>query len=194
MGYSSSRVASLIGCSYFEAAEASIAERPRTRKSTVPSLQRKESYSRVIITDYRYGHGRTLKRSQTRVGHRTLGYWILELRLSGLGITLKRLEAVPRKSFLEVRVIILNYDNFSTDHITQANLSAQVCCSPLMLAKKRANKKRIEMTNFYMSAWPDDPIIRGAVMQSSDSKLLSMCAFRHFSSWPPSQHHNRSGG
>lgn len=27
-----------------------------------------------------------------------------------------------------------------------------------------------EMTNLYMSAWPDDPIIRGAIMQSSDSK------------------------
>ncbi|KAL5526290.1 hypothetical protein ACEPAF_8013 [Sanghuangporus sanghuang] len=26
-----------------------------------------------------------------------------------------------------------------------------------------------EMTNFYMSAWPNDPIIRGAVMQSSDT-------------------------
>ncbi|KAH8112629.1 carboxylesterase, partial [Phellopilus nigrolimitatus] len=26
-----------------------------------------------------------------------------------------------------------------------------------------------EMTNMYMSAWPDDPIIRGAVMQSSDT-------------------------
>lgn len=27
-----------------------------------------------------------------------------------------------------------------------------------------------EMTNLYMSAWPNDPIIRGAIMQSSDSK------------------------
>ncbi|KAI5119966.1 hypothetical protein M0805_004346 [Coniferiporia weirii] len=26
-----------------------------------------------------------------------------------------------------------------------------------------------EMTNFYMSAWPEDPIIRGAIMQSSDT-------------------------
>lgn len=26
-----------------------------------------------------------------------------------------------------------------------------------------------EMTNFYLSAWPDDPIIRGAIMQSSDT-------------------------
>ncbi|EJD07139.1 carboxylesterase [Fomitiporia mediterranea MF3/22] len=26
-----------------------------------------------------------------------------------------------------------------------------------------------EMTNFYMSAWPNDPIVRGAVMQSSDT-------------------------
>lgn len=28
----------------------------------------------------------------------------------------------------------------------------------------------IEMTNLYLSAWPTDPLIRGAVMQSSDSK------------------------
>lgn len=29
--------------------------------------------------------------------------------------------------------------------------------------------KPLEMTNLYMSAWPNDPIIRAAVMQSSDS-------------------------
>lgn len=30
-----------------------------------------------------------------------------------------------------------------------------------------------EMTNFYMSAWPNDPLIRGAVMQSGDSKATT---------------------
>jgi hypothetical protein len=29
-----------------------------------------------------------------------------------------------------------------------------------------------EMTNFYLSAFPKDPIIRAAVMQSSDSERL----------------------
>lgn len=31
-----------------------------------------------------------------------------------------------------------------------------------------------EMTNLYMSAWPNDPIVRGAIMQSSDSKQGEM--------------------
>ncbi|KAI0315930.1 carboxylesterase [Amylostereum chailletii] len=30
-------------------------------------------------------------------------------------------------------------------------------------------RPRLEMTNFYLSAWPEDPIIRAAIMQSSDT-------------------------
>ncbi|OCB92268.1 ABC protein [Sanghuangporus baumii] len=48
-----------------------------------------------------------------------------------------------------------------------ASLSAQVCFK--VLSAKMAPVYGSEMTNFYMSAWPNDPIIRGAVMQSSDT-------------------------
>lgn len=35
------------------------------------------------------------------------------------------------------------------------------------------------MTNFYLSAFPEDPIIRGAVMQSSDSEFQFLFAHAH---------------
>lgn len=34
------------------------------------------------------------------------------------------------------------------------------------------------MTNLYMSAWPEDPLIRGAIMQSSDSQCFLRALLR----------------
>ena len=133
-------------------AAASTAVLPPTPKSTDPSSQLRASSSSAITTGFRFSHTLTLPRSLKRVRLKTSVYWIHVQRWSGYGITSRNLAVIRQSSRWE------------------ASLLEQV--STLTVSAQRMLRCHSEMTNQYLTAFAEDPIIRGAVMQSADSENI----------------------